>query len=1074
MKPNYTPSVNIIRDAEKELNYIVTDNAEKSALKILNNFNKGIHSFSIIGSYGTGKSSFLWAFQQSLNEQKGLFNLKLPNGLSNVEVINFVGEYNSLISAFNETFSINKDFSSHQNLFDSIFQKYADLGDSGLLVLIIDEFGKFLEYAANHQPEKEMYFIQQLAEFVNDPTRNIILLTTLHQGLDTYASKLADSQKNEWRKVKGRLQEITFNEPVEQLLSLAANHFKAALGTTEETDYSKKLLTLQESNYIFSSKGDYFKTLKNSLFPLDIFSAYVLTLSLQKYGQNERSLFSFLQASDELGLNDANRKDISFSLASVYDYLLSNYYHFLTTSASSDYSKWNSIRETLQRIEMIDSINTSIAEDLIKTIGLLHIFASKGAKINDEFLLNYLSNKYSTNETQITLELLVKWKLIRYSNFNFSYNIFAGTDLDIEGELNKAENQVSEVTDLVNKLDTYFNFPIVTAKANSYQTGTPRLFDYKLSEKPISLKPIGEIDGFINLIFNGSLRIEDIQNTTQTENNAILYGFFKNTDKISSALFEIEKTKQVLKNIEDDGDKVAIRELQKILKSNQTLLNHFVLDSLYSKQDVVWIYKGEVLTINNKKVLNKTLSKICNEIYHATPILKNELFNKHKPSGAIASARKSYFNALTEHFDQEDLGFDINKFPPEKTIYYTLLHKSGMHIKTATAYTLTRPKVDSDLIGIWKVCEDFLSSAKDEPKKLTELIDLLSAAPYKLKQGVIEFWVPTFFFLRRGDYALYSEGKFKPKVNSAEIQLMVRTPQHYTIKSFELNDLRLSFFNKYRDFLNQDQSQELNVNTFIESIRPILLTYTKLNSYCQNTKRISKDAIQLRSAIQFAKDPEKVFFDEFPKALGFDVSELLKSDTNFDNYIYKFQNTLEEINKAYDALLNRIEQFITSEIIGKPCDFKVYKKALKDRFSSLKEHQLIAKQKTFIQRVNSPLNDRDSWLASISQTLLGKTLTSIEDKDEAILKDKLKHIILELDNLSVIDKVKFDKSKEEVVKIDFTSTGQGLMPHLVRIPKAKIKSAEENISLIKKELGQDKQMRIAILAKLLQEELNHE
>jgi hypothetical protein len=1074
MQSNYSPSVNIIRDAQKELEYIVTENAEKSAIKILNDFNKGFHSFSIIGSYGTGKSSFLWAFQQSLTNQKKIFDLVLPKKIETVDVVSLVGDYHSLIDAFNEAFEITSDFTSNQKLFDSIFQKYKKLGDTGFLVIAIDEFGKFLEYAADNNPEKEMYFIQQLAEFVNDPKRNILLLTTLHQGLDTYASKLSDTQKNEWRKVKGRLQEITFNEPVEQLLTLASSHFVSSLGETEETTYSKSLVKAQETQNIFSVKETYFKNLKNTLFPLDIFSAYTLTLALQKYGQNERSLFSFLQASDDLGLDEFIRGNKHFSISSVYDYLLSNYYTLLTTSASSDFSNWNSIKNALQRAEVVDNINITIAESIIKTIGLLHIFASKGAKIDDAFLEIYLADRFKKSEIQATLKTLKKEQIIRFSKFNFSYNLFEGTDLDIEGALVKAENQVPEVLDLVPKLETYFDFPIVTAKANSYKTGTPRLFEYVLSENPISEIPKDEIDGFINLIFNSKLSINKITKNTKEENNAILYCFFKDSDKISSALYDIEKTKQVLRNIEDGGDRVAIRELQSILRSNTILLNHYVLDSLFDKNSVEWIYKGKVVELNNKRDLNKQLSSICDEVYNKTPILRNELFNKHKVSAAISTARKNYFEALVNEFDKKELGFEENKFPPEKTIYYTLLQKSGIHTKSKTEYTLTKPNAESEIYGLWQVCEEFLSTAKDERKKLSELIDILSSAPYKIKQGVIDFWVPTFLFIRKGDYALYSEGVFKPYIVQQELYLITRNPQHYEVKSFELNDLRLSFFNKYRELLKQDNSDKLNVNSFIESIRPILLTFKDLTPYAQKTKRISKEAIAIRQSIQYAQDPEKVFFDEFPKALGFDTSSLLESDKNFDDYIYKFQETLDEIQDAYNELLNRIEKFIVSEIIGKKCDFESYKKELAVRFNGLKEHQLLPSQKTFIQRINSPLNDRDSWLASIGQTLIGKPLTSIDDKDENILKDSIKHIVKELDNLCELENLNFDTDKEEVFKLDFTTKKKGLVPHLIRIPKSKIEKAQASINSIEIELGKDKQMRIAILAKLLKKELDNE
>lgn len=64
--------------------------------------------------------------------------------------------------------------------------------------------------------------MQTLAEFVNVPSRNVILITTLHQNFGTYAHKLSETQRNEWLKVKGRFKELVFVEPVEQLLFLAA------------------------------------------------------------------------------------------------------------------------------------------------------------------------------------------------------------------------------------------------------------------------------------------------------------------------------------------------------------------------------------------------------------------------------------------------------------------------------------------------------------------------------------------------------------------------------------------------------------------------------------------------------------------------------------------------------------------------------------------------------------------------------------------------------------------------------------------------------------------------------------
>ena len=204
-KTKQLSSINIIRDQDKSIEYFPTENSKRIAKYILNEFNIGVHSFSIIGSYGTGKSSFLWAFCRSLSDSNNdnYFELETNNFRKN-EFINIVGEYNSLIDYFKEYFSIEHKLKGNQEIFDSIYQKYEQAKkNNGLLVICIDEFGKFLEYASKYNPEKEMYFIQQLAEFVNDSSRNIILLTSVHQAIDSYANDLTATQKNEWKKVDG-------------------------------------------------------------------------------------------------------------------------------------------------------------------------------------------------------------------------------------------------------------------------------------------------------------------------------------------------------------------------------------------------------------------------------------------------------------------------------------------------------------------------------------------------------------------------------------------------------------------------------------------------------------------------------------------------------------------------------------------------------------------------------------------------------------------------------------------------------------------------------------------------------
>ena len=70
MANNFSTSVNILRDTDKDFHYIPTPNAKQVVSQIVNDFKKGIRSFIIIGTYGTGKSSFLLALEQSIRGTK--------------------------------------------------------------------------------------------------------------------------------------------------------------------------------------------------------------------------------------------------------------------------------------------------------------------------------------------------------------------------------------------------------------------------------------------------------------------------------------------------------------------------------------------------------------------------------------------------------------------------------------------------------------------------------------------------------------------------------------------------------------------------------------------------------------------------------------------------------------------------------------------------------------------------------------------------------------------------------------------------------------------------------------------
>lgn len=1068
----YSPSVNIIRDQQRAVNYIATPNAKRIVGQIQDDFEKGLRSFNLIGSYGTGKSSFLLAFEQSLLKVQPHFKLSSFHK-SKVQFVKIIGSYKSVIKAFAEHLDVNSEKHELENILSELFNKYHQLSaKNGVLVIVIDELGKFLEFAAKNNPERELYFLQQLAEFANNAKHQILLLTTVHQNFDSYSYDLSKSLRQEWTKVKGRFKELTFNEPVEQLLYLAAEHI-AQQAEAINVKQVNTAISIFENTKAF--KTGYSKEVAAKLFPLDMLAANVLTLALQNYGQNERSLFSFLESTDQTGILKftPNKKAPFYSLSNVFDYLINNFYSFLHSKHNPDSASWGAIREAIEQVENAFDNRIDDYLKVVKTIGLLNTFSAAGSILDQKFLYNYATNCLGVADADTVIGDLLSKSIIRYRKHSKRYVLSEEAEIDIELALIEAGDRVSEISDIPTVLKKYFEFSPVLAKEYSYINGTSRYFQFEISEYPKILTPENEIDGYIQLIFNENIQEKDIALLNETAPSANIYVFYKNSKDIKALLFDLEKTRKVLN--ENPNDKVAKRELESIAAHQQILLNHFILHNLYTgTADISWYWNNATHTVSSKKGFNKLLTQVCKEVYHSAPVFKNELVNKHKISSAIHTAKRNYFKGLVANWDQPDLGIPENKFPPEKMIFRSLLLDNGLSPYKENL----RANVHSgdSFYELISLSQSFLNSTKQHPKSLNLFAEMLSKKPFKLKQGFIDFWIPSFLFLKRDDFALYSDGAFLPAITDDTLELLAKKPKDFQIKAFDIDGVRLDIFNSYRTFLDQDTKTTISNSSFIETIKPFLVFYRTLPEYAKQTMRISKPAIAVRDAISKSKDPEVTFFESLPTALGSSIKDLNDDPTLLVNYIETLQGTIKEIRTCFDGLVERFEGFIKHEILFEDSQytFEQIKTKLQDRFVQLKRHMLLAKQRTFVQRIDSLLEDNKAWLSSVCQSLIDKSLENLRDEDESVLYESFKAMIYDLDSLTELSAIDIDDSKEQVFNLQFVTFGSLPQKNIIRVSKEQSVKLDQYVNKLGLSLTDDQNLNKLILTTLLQRVLDNE
>lgn len=1019
-KKAFTLSANIEEELDTELKYIVTPNVQKVLQEIIDGYQTGIHSFSIIGTYGTGKSAFLLQLEQDIKSSSYRNLLKNPKVLHDgpFEILNILGDYKPLdellYDKLQEKIDVNK--SGVLKLLKTYYEHLKR--QNRFLLIVIDEFGKVLEHAAKNNPEEELYFMQKLCEIVNASNRNIILLTTLHQNFSSYARKLNAEQKNEWDKVKGRFQEVVFAEPVEQLLFLAAEHISTEHKYKMTDENLHKIYKLAVDRKFISSEFTIETACK--LYPMDVFAAYAITRAIQRYGQNERSLFSFLHARGNHSIATFKPSPSkTYNLATVYDYIV-NSFHSTLNDANKDSTGWSAIRISIERIEggdWEDATQMLDAIKIVKAIGLLNLFGNAGFMMNQTDMSEYAAMALEIESSHAVLHRLIRQKIIRYAEYKKRLILFEGTDINIEEEVINAGLVVPRPVNFIDDLRIYFNNRVAPVKAYYYHRGTPRYFEYLLLNEPQDITPTGDVDGYVQMIFttNGKQYSEFVDFSKDCEHPIIL-AIFNNTDKIIGHLHNIHKYRYIVEKVlVDKSDRVALKEIMQLMEYEKALLNKMLCDNLFSySEHVIWLYKGETKGINSQRDFNKLLSIVCEDIYSLTPVINNELFNKHKLSSNIAGAKAKYLQALLENSDKVDLGFVEDKFPPEKTIYYSLLSHTGLHVN---GEFLDKPS-NQNIMSLWNACEDFLNSTREKPRKLSELIKKLSYQPYKIKDGVLEFWLPTYLFIKRQDYSLYGEnGQFIPDFNVELFDLMKKHIGEFKMKAYAVDGIKLQLFNQYRKFLHLDDHSSLSSSAFIETVKPFLFFYNRqLNDYAKHTKTLPHDeTIRFREVLAHAKDPEKAFLEDLPEALGYD-DEKLKDGYAVQDYCYVIQRAVRELRGCYNQLIDRIESNLIESLGLQSGEYSEYIKEIHLRLSKVKPHLLNTRQKEFYQHTMAQFDNRTEWYQSICFSVLGSPLERMNDNQEPKLHDDIVILFKECEQKAVLSEslnYRIDESEEK-------------------------------------------------------------
>ncbi|WLT02096.1 ATP-binding protein [Snodgrassella alvi] len=920
--PYYQKSINLINDIENDAaieGYICQETAKRVlSVMIQQILHTNQKSFTWTGPFGSGKSSLALALANYLTKSNpnknvvelanidGLFEA-FPKSSKNWKVIPIVG--NKLDPQVVLESAISKITKSTSITETQLFHKLEEITkeNDGLLI-IFDEMGKFLE--GNHQ-HNNIYFFQELAEFVNRSNQNIVIIGILHQAFRQYAKRLNLSEKNqnEWDKIQGRFTDIpviTSSYEMVELISEAINYV-GDINKISRKVCEQVTKLLRERNKIFSTR---LTEKLEKCWPLHPITSLLLgPASKKQYGQNERSIFSFLNSFEFFGFQDFLYKtesdnNVSYTPDMYWDYLETNMEPAII--ASMDSQRWISAKSCIERAAEKGSL---IHIKVVKTIAVIDLFKNNIGIISSTNLLKTIF--FQVKNLKTVLLQLQNWKIIIFRKFSQAWTIFEGSDFDLNQNF---EKELKKVIFDIDTIDKIIHLQPIIAKKHLYKTGSLRWMDIVLASNQTLLQKVekfcpnqSRFGQFILLLDCEKIEEKNINKIKKINNNSIV-GIPKNHLEIYDLTKEILALSKISTNPHLEGDQIARREISERIKFIIERIKNEVLTSLHQ---INW-YLEDINQANSQINIYKYCSILADSIFNKCPKIISELINRDKLSNNGTQARKSLLYRMLASEQTEYL--NIQGFSAEKSLYLSCLQATNLHtqIRNTDRYEFSsKGGNDKNIVYLWKQTLSCIVK-KNGKVNVSEIYEMWRTPPYGIKEGLLPILFWTFFLSHKSQLAIYKDKFYLADIEEIVIDESLQNIARLEIQNIDITNERSNFLKNLTSMLYDIQILKIKTDSSLDTARALVSTIYKLPGWTKTTRMLSANSIKLRDELKRASDPYKVIFH--------DIKAIYKTDdkTKLIDYL---QKSLVELTKAYPNLLDELSKLLKQELDDKSVDW---------------------------------------------------------------------------------------------------------------------------------------------------------
>jgi len=1015
--PRFMRSVHLerdFRDPDSSLGYILTPVAQHAIERITAGFqtNSTQRAWRVAGDYGSGKTDFALALAHISEGSKNELpkDLRRFIGQKTFRTALATGDSEPLGVTVLRALGIKWDALRSRPSTEEVLQEIREFitiakrqRHAGLL-LILDELGKNLEYAARNPETEDVFLLQRLAEEAARSGDNaFVIVAMLHQGVAAYAAQLDSTARREWDKVAGRFEEIVFAQPIEQVTALVAATLNVETHRLPDplTNESNAAMTIALKTGIYGSTApvsliDY----GPKIFPLHPTTLPVLVRTMRQFGQNERSLFSFVSSAEPMALQQHAAQHAEsaghYRIHHLFDFVRLNLLPTITTGHA--HTHWGVIESVLASTPG----ETPEEQAVLKTVAMLSLLDAPDLPATEEFVSASVGSAPKAVDDAI--------KTLRARGVIYERGTVKGlclwphTSVNLDELFAKAVETTSGKGDGIQRLCDQVRSEHLVPRAFYAHTGTLRYAAVKL------LPASGLNDLLANqpqLVGDGAdlnLRVilsadraqqrsarELLHERKATLTEGLFVAVVEPPHQAATALTDLVAWEWVMRNTPQlSGDRYAREEVSRQI--NQAKRNLRIglggLDNLAipTGKSIEWFYNE---TCSPKELatgreLLTFLGNRCQQIYSEAPKVLNELINRRSPSSAAVGARTKLAEAMATASDRPHLGMDDTKRPAEMALYLSILKQGGFHVETEAGWMFRVPAHVEDrcnlLPSLALISDTLKAKGIDALIPVPDVLRALSLPPFGVREGLQPFILAIYLATHHQHVALYEDGTYLHEVGGDVFLRITKEPEFFSLQYCELSGVRADVFSKLLRLLEID-ARDATKTDLIDLVRPLAVFIGReIPEYCRKTNNLSAAAVAVRRALLDGREPVKLVFTTLPEACGLPPigGEGLKTP---DELAARLRTALHEIRTAYPKLIERLHNAICAAF-----DVEVKAPAARrniaDRAAQLAAAVTDPALKAFALRLADTALDDRAWVESVANLLARKSPERWLDNDE--------------------------------------------------------------------------------------------